>query len=115
MAWAPITLVVQTAGRRRIYRAARAAVRPTLAVVTIAAYIVLTKWSKLVDDPVAGIFSISGPILIVFVTYFVLAMAGFKVSPEGGVDIPRIYAWPVLGAIFVLVFGAFFYLLELCR
>ena len=75
------------------------------------AYIVMTRWSKFADDPVAGIAIMSGLVLVVFLTYFVLALTGFKASPQGVVDAPRIYVWSVLGAIVILVFGVLFYLL----
>jgi hypothetical protein len=81
--------------------------------VIVGAYIVLTRWSKVDDDPAAGIAIVSGLVLVVFLTYFVLAMTGFKASPQGVVEAPRIYAWSVLCAIVILVFGALLYLLQL--
>ena len=79
----------------------------------VGAYIVLTRWSKFADDPMAGIAIVSALVLVVFLTYFVLAMTGFKASPQGVVEAPRIYAYSVLCAIVILVFGALFYLLQL--
>jgi hypothetical protein len=81
-------------------------------IVIVGAYIVLTRWSKFADDPVLGAI-MSGLVLVVFLTYFVLAMIGFKASPQGVVEAPRMYAWSVLGAIVILVFGVLFYLLQL--
>jgi hypothetical protein len=95
---------------QRVKHAFRTAVTPTLAMVVVSAFIVVTRWSKFADDPVAGIATMSGLLLIVFLTYFVLGVIGFKASPQGVVNAPRIYAWPVLCAIVILVFGVLFYL-----
>jgi hypothetical protein len=46
--------------------------------VIVGAFILLTRWSKFADDPVAGIAIISGLVLVVFLTYFALALAGYK-------------------------------------
>jgi len=97
---------------RRVKDAFRAAVHPSLRIVFIGALIVTSRWSKFAD-PVAGIAVVSGLILIVFLTYFALALTGFRVSPRGIVDVPRIYVWSILCAIVVLVFGALFYVLRL--
>ena len=85
---------------------------PSLALVIIGAYIVVTRWSKFVDDPASGIISVGGLILIVFLTYFVLALAGFEPSPQGTVKVPRLFAWPLLCAVAIIVFGVLFYLLR---
>ena len=79
----------------------------------VSASIVVIRWSKFADDQVAGIATMSGLVLVVFLTYFVLAVTGFNASPQGVVDAPRIYAWSILGVIAVLVFGVLFYLLQL--
>jgi hypothetical protein len=98
---------------RRVRHAFRAAAPPSIVIVIVGAYIVLTRWSKFADDPVMGIAIMSGLVLVVFLTYFVLAMIGFKASSPGVVEAPRIYVWSVLCAIVILVFGVLFYLLQL--
>ena len=71
----------------------------------------LTRWEKVADDPKAGLVAGVGLTLIVFVTYCVLGLAGFKASPLGAVNVPRVYVWSLLCAIAALVFGVLFYFL----
>jgi hypothetical protein len=64
------------------------------------------------DDPMLHFAVAGGLILIVFLTYFLLGLTGFKASPRGSVNVPRVYAWSLVCAIVVLVFGALFYFLH---
>jgi hypothetical protein len=79
--------------------------------VVLGAFILATRWSKFADDPTSGVAIMGGLVLVVFLTYFVLALTGFKVSPQGVVDVPRVYAWGILCAIVISVFGVLFFLL----
>jgi hypothetical protein len=96
---------------RRVKHAFRVAAPPSLAVLIGLAFVMAARWSKFADDPMTGIASVSGLVLVVFLTYFVLGVTGFKASPQGTVDVPRIYVWSVLCAIVILVFGILFYFL----
>jgi uncharacterized BrkB/YihY/UPF0761 family membrane protein len=93
----------------------RAAARPSTVMALAGALTLLTHWSKFADDRVVGVAVVSGLVLVVFLTYFVLALAGFKVSPRGVVEAPRLYAWSFICAIVIVVFGVLFYLLQLRR
>jgi hypothetical protein len=61
--------------------------------------------------PAHAILLMANLAFVVFLTYVVLALMGFKVSQQGVVDVPRIYAWGLLCAIVISVFGVLFYLL----
>jgi uncharacterized membrane protein len=100
---------------RRVKHAFRAAARSSIVIAVVGALTLLTPWSKFADDRVAGVAIVSGLVMIVFLTYFVLALTGFTVSPWGDVEAPRIYAWPAVCAIVIFVFGLLFYLLQLRR
>ena|SRR5215831_18583427 len=97
---------------RRITHALRASARPSIIALIGLALAVVTHWSKVADDPRASIFACVGLVLIVFLTFFVLALTGFEESPQGVVDVPRVYAWSLLFVIVVLVFGVLFYFLR---
>jgi len=97
---------------RRFAHAFRVAAAPSLAIAIATAFIIVTRWSKFANDPVAGMAIMSGLVLVVFLTYFVLAVTGFQSSPQGVVDAPRVFVWSVLCAIVVVVFGVLFYVLQ---
>src|SRR5262245_16164027 len=50
-----------------------------------------------------------GLTLVVFLAYFLFVLIGFKSSSPGVVDAPRIYTWPAVVVILLLVFGLLFY------
>ena len=97
--------------RNRVVHAFRVAAPPTVTVLILSAFAFVVRWSKFADDPVLGLAIVGGLDLIVFLTYFVLGLTGFKGSPEGDVDAPRVYALPLVFAVVVLVFGVVFYFL----
>lgn len=39
---------------------------------------------------------------IVFLTYFILGLAGFRISAGGDVKVPRVYAWLLVASLTVL-------------
>jgi len=96
---------------RRIPQALRASARPSIFVLIVVALDLVAHRRQLADDPLSGIFAGAGLVLIVFLTFFVLALAGFKASPQGVVDVPRVYAWSLVFVILVLVVGVLFYFL----
>jgi hypothetical protein len=108
----PISSTEHQTMLRRLKRAFRVAGPPSLVIVIVGAYVLASRWSNSADDAVSGVAIVAGLALVVFLTYFVLAMTGFTASPEGIVDAPRIYVWAVLCAIVVLVFGVLFYVLQ---
>ena len=94
---------------QRAKHAFRVAIPPTAAMVVLGAFILAIRWSKFAAT--FGIAIMGGVVLVVFLTYFVFALMGFKVSPQGVVDVPRVYAWGILCAIVISVFGVLFFLL----
>jgi len=94
---------------RRITNGLRAAAGPTIVIVIAVALVFVTRWSKVTDDLRASLFAGVVLTLVVFLTYFVLGIAGLKPSPQGAVNVPRVYAWSLICAVSVLVFGALFY------
>ena len=62
--------------------------------------------------PTSALAIVAGLDLVVFLTYFVLALTGFKASPAGDVNVPRVYVWSLVGAVDVFVFGVLLILLE---
>ena len=96
---------------RRVVHAFRVAARPTIGVLIVFSFIFVTRWSKFVDDPMAAVAVFAGLVVVVFLTYFVLALTGFKASPHGAVSVPRVYVWSLICAIALLVFGVLFYFL----
>jgi hypothetical protein len=95
----------------RIKTAFWIAARPGLATLAICMLIAVGRWSQLSEDWRAGVGALGTMVLGVFLTYFVLALIGYKASPDGAVTVPRTYAWLLTSAIFVVVFFAVFYLL----
>jgi hypothetical protein len=98
--------------RSRVLHAFRIAAFPSFGVLILAALItVRARSSPFHGDLIRDVAIGGGLVLVVFLTYFVLALAGFKASPQGVVDVPRPYAWLLVSAIVVLVFGVLFYML----
>jgi hypothetical protein len=63
------------------------------------------------DRPLVGALAVSLALTaVVFLTYFVLAVYGYKVDARGTVDVPKRYSWPLIGAVTVIVMAAAFYL-----
>jgi hypothetical protein len=89
----------------------RVAAPPSLGIAVVVGFIFITRWSEFADDPIEGIAIGSGLVLVVFLTYFFLALTGFKASQQGVVEVPRVYAWLILSAIVVSVFVVVAYLL----
>jgi hypothetical protein len=62
------------------------------------------------DRPLVVALAISlGLTLVVFLTYFVLALCGYKIDANGSVDVRKRYSWPLIGAVTVIVMAVALY------
>jgi hypothetical protein len=98
---------MKTSGRSR--RAFLRALPPTTVTALTAALIAgahVVRGSR----PITVILAVAvGLTLVVFLTYFSLSFAGYRVKADA-VDVPTRYAWPLVGGITVVVMAAAFYL-----
>jgi hypothetical protein len=66
--------------------------------------------AKLWKDPLTGMSIGVAVVVVVFLTYFVLALAGFRVSAAGDTHAPRLLGWLVVTVVTVVVFALWFLL-----
>jgi hypothetical protein len=92
----------------RFKRAFRAAIPASIAVAIGNAFILFTH-PKLQEDLLRGASIGIAMVAIVFITYFVLGFAGFRVSVGGQVRVPRLISWLVVAVATLAVFGLWFY------
>ncbi len=96
---------------RRVTRAFKGAAPVWLTMALAGAVILFLRWRRLAADPIAAVSIVTALTLVVFLTYFVLGLAGFRVSRNGVARVPRIVGWLIVTVVTVVVFGVLFYLL----
>ena len=67
--------------------------------------IAVTRWSQIATSRSSIVVILVGLPLLVFLNYFVLAVAGYRVRSDGVVDAPRIVAWLVAAIVALLLAG----------
>ena len=92
----------------RVQRAWRVAAPPTIVVAVVGALDWLIRW-QFANRWQPSLPVVIGLSLVVFLTYFLFVLLGFKSSSPGVVDAPGIYAWPAVFVILLSVFGLLFY------
>jgi hypothetical protein len=95
----------------RVQHAWRAAAPPAIVTAVVCGLSVVVRWRQSVENPRASVGAAAGLTLVVFLTYFLLVAIGFKASSPGTVQAPRIYMWPTVLVIVLVVFGLLFYVL----
>jgi hypothetical protein len=80
----------------RVINALKSAAPVGLGAAVILTFIAVVRWQEFAADPVASVTAFVGLFLIVFVTYFILAFAGYRVRPDGFVSAPRPVAWALV-------------------
>ena len=95
----------------RIQHAWRVAAPPSLVVAVLCGLGAVSRRPRFNSDPRGSVAVVAGLTLVVFLTYFLFVLLGFKSSSPGAVDAPRIYTWPAVFVILLLVFGTLFFLL----
>ena len=100
---------MNTSGRSR--RASLRALPPTIVTALVA---VLIAGAHVVRGgrSITVILAVAvGLTLVVFVTYFSLSFAGYRVKADT-VDVPAQYAWPLVGGVTVVVMATALYLAD---
>jgi len=99
--------------KKRLNRAFRAAAAVWFGVALASCFILLVRWRWFSTNPISRISVVVALTAIVFLTYFVLGLAGYRVSldRDARVRVPRLIAWLIVACVTVVVFGVLFYLL----
>jgi uncharacterized membrane protein YozB (DUF420 family) len=98
---------------KRLSRAFRAAAAVWFSVALAGCFILLARWQSLSTEPISSISVVVALTAIVFLTYFLLGLAGYRVSLDrhARVHVPRVVGWLVVAVTTVITFGVLFYFL----
>jgi hypothetical protein len=89
---------------------------PVTILTGIMAAVILVEHALTGDRPlIVGVFVSFGLTLVVFLTYFFLALCGYKVDAHGTVKVPRRYSWPLVLVVIVIIMAAALYLADLWK
>ena len=72
----------------------------------LCAAIAVPRWSQIEASPSSSVIALVGLPLLVFLAYFVLAAAGYRIRGDGVVAAPRIVFWLVATAVTILLIVA---------
>lgn len=99
--------------KRRLNRAFRAAAAVWFSAALAGGFILLVRWRWASAEPIRRVSILVALTAIVFLTYFVLGLAGFRIQldRDARVRVPRVIAWLIVACVTVVVFGVLFYLL----
>ena len=91
--------------RNRFVKAFKSAAPVGVGTAVLCVAIVLTRWSQIAAGPYSSAVALAGIPVVVFLSYFVLALVGYPVAPDGFVAAPRLVAWVIasLAAIVLIV------------
>jgi len=80
------------------------------------ATLILLEHALRADRPlIVGVFVSLGLTLVVFLTYFFLALCGYKVDPHGTVTVPRRYSWALVYVVIIVILAVAVYLTRLWK
>src|SRR5215467_11605447 len=102
--------------RTRTPRQAALKALPVTILSGVMATLILLEHALRADRPlIVGVFVSLGLTLVVFLTYFFLALCGYKVDPHGTVNVPRRYSWPLVFVVIIVILGVAVYLTRLWK